>query len=153
MTELCASESEEISCSPRCYLERVYSQPFICYHYTLLTLPLLQIPISSLLQHHGQPRHLGEWEWTNFAVVTGCVLICAAYLYRADSNPNSWARDEAEARRRRRADGKDVVFGVNYAGIELLKNSGAVTVSEAEELEAGKIIVATGSSLSSNKST
>ena len=86
-------------------------------------------------------------------MVTGCVLICAAYLYRADSNPNSWARDEAEARRRRRADGKDVVFGVNYAGIELLKNSGAVTVSEAEELEAGKIIVPTGSSLSSNKST
>ena len=80
-------------------------------------------------------------------------MIGASYLYRADSNPNSWARDEAEARRRRREDGKDVVFGVNYAGVELLRKSGAVTVSEAEELEAGKIIVATGGSLGSNKAT
>lgn len=126
-----------------CYID-LYS------HFFIFSIP--SFSSLFLFQHHGESRHIGEWEWTNFAVISGCILIGAAYLYRADSNPNSWARDEAEARRRRRLEGKEVIFGVNYSGIELLKKSGAVTESEAEELEAGKIINS-DMTLASNKAT
>ena len=40
---------------------------------------------------------------------------------------------------RRRADGKAVEFGVNYAGIRFLKESGVVSKDRAAELEAGDV--------------
>jgi hypothetical protein len=40
---------------------------------------------------------------------------------------------------RRRADGKEVLFGVNYAAIKALREGGAVPDSVADALEAGAI--------------
>ena len=34
----------------------------------------------------------------------------------------------------------DVVKGVNYAGLRLLKEAGDISASQAEELEAGKVV-------------
>ena len=72
-------------------------------------------------------------------VLAGCALVGLGALYRSNTNPHDWARDEAEERRRRRAEGKEVVYGVNYAGISQLKAAGLISEEEAAELEAGKL--------------
>ena len=46
--------------------------------------------------------------------MAGLVLIGAGALYRSNTNPHDWARDEAEERNRRRAAGLPIVYGVNY---------------------------------------
>ncbi len=51
----------------------------------------------------------------------------------------------------RREAGKEVVRGVNYAGLRLLKEHGDITEAEAEELEAGKVVGGPASRVSSSR--
>ena len=45
--------------------------------------------------HAGGPRAWGEWEAVHYATMAGIVLIGAGALYRSNTNPHDWARDEA----------------------------------------------------------
>jgi len=71
--------------------------------------------------------------------MAGLALVGAGALYRQNTNPHDWARDEAEERNRRRAAGLPVEFGVNYAALRFMKENGAITAEQAEALEAGAL--------------
>ena len=60
--------------------------------------------------------------------------------YSPNTNPHDWARDEVEERHRRAADGKEVLYGVNYAALRYMKEKGAIKEEEAAELEGGAVV-------------
>ena len=68
-----------------------------------------------------------DWEFPYYLLMGGGFLLAIVGEWnRSDRRILSWARDEAEERRRRRAEGLDVEFGHNYA-------PGGVVVNEEEK--------------------
>lgn len=63
----------------------------------------------------GQARKRQYWEGSFWALILGTVGLTWMYQYAPNTNITSWAKDEAEARNRRRAQGEEVEYGVNYA--------------------------------------
>lgn len=73
----------------------------------------------------NESRKTFDWEFPYYLLMGGgFALAIAGEWMRADRRVLSWARDEAEERRRRRADGLEVEIGHNYA-------PGSVTVDGA----------------------
>jgi hypothetical protein len=62
------------------------------------------------------PKETYDWEFPYYLLMGGgFALAIAGEWMRSDRRVLSWARDEAEERRRRRADGLEVETGYNYA--------------------------------------
>jgi hypothetical protein len=80
------------------------------------------------------------WERYQYILYVGTALLAVLAWQRPNTNPRDWALDEGEERLRRKAAGLPVEFGVNYAGLRYLKEHGALTATEAEELEAGAVV-------------
>jgi hypothetical protein len=55
-----------------------------------------------------------------------------------DGHSTAWASYEAAERIRRRANGEEVVFGVNYAGVRFLEGSRAIDKEQAEAIRSGQ---------------
>ena len=72
-------------------------------------------------------------------MLAGTALVVALGSRKPNTNVRDWARDEASERMRRADLGLHIEYGVNYSGLRMLKESGAVSESEAEALEAGAV--------------
>ena len=105
------------------------------------SLPLTSPPSPHPPQppHHGESRHSEPWEKVAALFVVGTAGICYLASFREDTNPHRWARDEAEERLRRRAEGKPVLHGVNYAGVRYMRETGMIDPARADELEGGAL--------------
>ena len=89
----------------------------------------------------GEARPREAWEGSFFFLLAGSALVVALGSYKPNANVRDWARDEAAERMRRGAAGQEVLPGVNYAGLRMLKEAGALSDEEAAALEAGAIPV------------
>ena len=65
----------------------------------------------------------------------------AAATSAPNTDPHQFTRQEAHERLKRRENGEEVVYGVNYAAIKFMKENKAISVADAEKLERGEIIV------------
>lgn len=87
----------------------------------------------------GESRPREAWEGSFYFLLAGTALVVALGAYKPNVNVRDWARDEASERVRRGAAGLEVQPGVNYSGLRLLKEAGALSEDEAAALEAGAI--------------
>ena len=94
-------------------------------------------PPQALAPGASRPRE--DWEGSFFFMLAGTALVVALGSLKPNANVRDWARDEASERVRREKAGLEVVPGVNYAGIRMLKEAGALAEDEAAALEAGAI--------------
>ena len=74
------------------------------------------------------------------ALLAGTALWIYLAGFAPNTNPHDWARDEAEERVRRRAAGEEVLYGVNYAALRVMKEKGAISAERAAELTAGAVV-------------
>ena len=103
---------------------------------TAVVAPLAASP-QALAPGASRPRE--DWEGSFFFMLAGTALVVALGSLKPNANVRDWARDEASERVRRGKAGLEVVPGVNYAGIRMLKEAGALAEDEAAALEAGAI--------------
>ena len=72
--------------------------------------------VGEVLLGGGKSRKMFDWEFPYYLLMGGGFLLAIVGEWnRSDRRVLSWARDEAEERRRRRAEGLDVEIGHNYA--------------------------------------
>lgn len=111
----------------------------MCDHLYKLIILCIVSAAPALQQGHEGHRHVESWEAYHWLFLGGTLAVYLLAQYSPNTNPHAWARDEAEERMRRQGEGKEVLYGVNYAAIRYMREKGAISESEAQELEGGAI--------------
>lgn len=75
-------------------------------------------PWCSHLQTSSKKGTYEYWEGSYWAFMASIGLIAVVYPNLPNTDVTDWARDEAEARARRRLAGLEVEYGMNYAALE-----------------------------------
>jgi hypothetical protein len=108
----------------------------ICDEVDLLTM-FVVLFVFSLKDPHSD----GYWEPYHYLFLIGTIGISVAAATSApNTDPHQFTRQEAQERLKRRENGEEVVYGVNYAAIKFMKENKAISMSDAEKLERGEIL-------------